>query len=81
MDIAMFNHPESFRHPTPWHVRTYGSFTANPFALKEVGGEEDHGDYELAKGKSITLKHRLIFHVGDEETAKIADAWMAYVKD
>ena len=24
--IAILNHPESFRHPTPWHVRTYGLF-------------------------------------------------------
>jgi len=78
MGVAMLNHPDSFRHPTPWHARTYGLLTANPFALKEVAGEDESGDFELAKGESFTLKHRIIFHEGDERTAKIADAWNAY---
>jgi hypothetical protein len=78
--VAMLNHPGSFRHPTPWHVRTYGLFTANPFALKEVAGEEERGDFELTKGQSILLRHRLIFHIGDEKQAKIAEAWKLYSK-
>ncbi|MDG1898035.1 MAG: PmoA family protein [Fuerstiella sp.] len=80
MGVAMLNHPDSFRHPTPWHVRSYGLFTANPFALKEVAGEDDHGDFELASGQSIVLKHRLIFHDGDEKKAGIAEAWDVYSK-
>ena len=80
MGVAMLNHPDSFRYPTPWHVRTYGLFTANPFALKEVAGESESGDYELEKGESIRLVHRLIFHEGDEVNAKIADAWKAYAR-
>ena len=80
MGVAMLNHPDSFRYPTPWHVRNYGLFTANPFALKEVAGEKDSGDVDLAKGQSITLRHRIIFHAGDEKTAKIAEAWKAYTK-
>ena len=78
MGVAMLNHPDSFRHPTPWHVRSYGLFTANPFALKEVAGEKDNGDFELKSGRSIVLKHRLIFHEGDEQKAQIAQAWKAY---
>lgn len=80
MGVAMLNHPDSFRYPTPWHVRNYGLFTANPFALKEVAGEKDSGDVNLAKGQSITLRHRIIFHAGDEKTAKIAEAWKTYAK-
>lgn len=80
MGVAMLNHPDSFRYPTPWHVRNYGLFTANPFALKEVAGEKDSGDVDLAKGQSITLRHRIIFHAGDEKTAKIAEAWKAYAE-
>ncbi len=79
--IAMLNHPDSFRHPTPWHVRTYGLFTANPFALKEVAGEKDSGDIQLDAGESITLKHRIILHEGDEKTAQIAQAWERYVAE
>ncbi len=80
MGVAMLNHPDSFRYPTPWHVRSYGLFTANPFALKEVAGEKDSGDVDLARDQSITLRHRIIFHAGDEKTAKIAEAWKAYAK-
>lgn len=78
MGIAILNHPTSFRYPTPWHVRTYGLFTANPFALKEVGGEDESGDFELKKGETVLLKHQLIFHNGDEKAASIDKAWKAY---
>ena len=83
MGVAMLNHPTSFRHPTPWHARTYGLFTANPFALHEVAGEGEkgHGDFELAAGESFTLRHRIIFHRGDEKAAKIADKWNAWLKE
>ena len=76
--VAILNHPDSFRYPTPWHARTYGLFTANPFALKEVAGEEDRGDFKLKKDKVILLKHRVIFHEGDTQTADIAQAWKDY---
>lgn len=78
MGVAMLNHPTSFRFPTPWHVRTYGLFTANPFALKEVAGEKESGDFDLAKGETVTLKHRIIFHSGDAKQAGISKAWEEY---
>ena len=78
--VAILNHPSSFRHPTPWHVRTYGLFTANPFGLKSLGQRED-GAFTLKKGKRITLRHRVIFHNGDEKAAKIAAAYKAYAEE
>jgi len=78
--VAILNHPSSFRHPTPWHVRTYGLFTANPFGLKSLGQRED-GAFTLKKGKHITLRHRVIFHNGDEKAAKIAAAYKAYAEE
>ena len=75
--VAILNHPSSFRHPTPWHVRTYGLFTANPFGLRSLGQGKD-SSFTLKKGESITLRHRVIFHLGDEKSAKIAEAYKAY---
>ncbi len=75
--VAILNHPKSFRHPTPWHVRTYGLFTANPFGLRSLGQGKD-SSFTLKKGESITLRHRVIFHLGNEKSAKIAEAYMAY---
>ena len=75
--VAIPNHPSSFRHPTPWLVRTNGLFTANPFGLRSLGQGKD-SSFTLKKGESITLRHRVIFHLGDEKAAKIAEAYKAY---
>ncbi len=79
--VAMLNHPSSFRHPTPWHVRTYGLFTANPFGLSQLKLQEKSGAVTLKKGEKITLRHRFVFHDGDEKTGKIAEAYEAYAKE
>lgn len=76
--IAILNHPESFRHPTPWHVRTYGLFTANPFGTRSIAKEKD-GTFVLEKGKSFSLRHRVIFHEGNTDEADISKAWVDYV--
>jgi hypothetical protein len=81
LGVAMLNHPSSFRFPTPWHVRTYGLFTANPFASKGFDKNAEDWGFELKAGDRIKLRHRFIFHTGDEKSAKIAEAWEAYSKE
>ncbi|MDB6006651.1 MAG: hypothetical protein JWR15_3638 [Prosthecobacter sp.] len=81
LGIAMLNHPGSFRHPTPWHARTYGLFTANPFGLSQLKVQTETGDLELKEGERIKLRHRFIFHKGDEKAGKIAEAFEAYAKE
>jgi len=80
MGIAILNHPESFRYPTPWHVRTYGLMTANPFGLQAVAKEKDSGKIELRGSETITLRHRVVLHEGDHEAAGIQTRWEAYAK-
>jgi hypothetical protein len=80
MGVAIMNHPKSFRHPTPWHVRTYGLFTANPFGTRAIAREKD-GGFTLREGESFTLRHRVIFHAGDTDSAKIVEAWKVYAKE
>jgi hypothetical protein len=77
--IAILQHPTSYRYPNRWHVRTYGLFTANPFGEKDFpGGNAADGHHLIAKGKSITLKYRVLFHPGDAKAAKIAEQFQAY---
>ena len=78
LGIAILNHPTSFRHPTPWHVRTYGLFCANPFGMKQMNPQAESGAVSLPAGGRIRLRHRFIFHVGDEQQAAIAKAYEAY---
>lgn len=77
--VAIFNHPESFRFPTTWHVRTYGLFTANPFGGKDFK-QEKYGDHTIAKGDTMKLRFRVLLHQGTTEEAKIADAYREYAK-
>lgn len=78
LGIAILNHPSSFRHPTPWHVRDYGLFTANPFGLQSLDKTSKSGAFTLKKGKRVLLRHRVIIHEGDEKAAGIAKAYKAY---
>jgi hypothetical protein len=80
--VAMFDSPESFRHPTYWHVRDYGLFAANPFGLHDFVPEyknaPDKGNYTLPEGQTMTFRYRLFFHKGTPDEAGIADAWNAF---
>jgi hypothetical protein len=65
-------------------VRTYGLFAANPFGLKDFAPaakkETTNGTYVLEPGKTMSLRYRVIFHKGDDQAAKIGDAWEEYSK-
>ncbi|MGQ9576682.1 MAG: PmoA family protein [Thermoguttaceae bacterium] len=77
--IAVMNHPQSFRFPTYWHVRTYGLFAANPFGVKEfTGGKAEDGSYTLPAGQSISLYYRVVLHKGDAAEGRVAEAYRAY---
>lgn len=78
--VAMFNHPSSFRFPTPWHVRTYGLFTANPFGTKSLDKGAPDGAYELKQGEYTLLHHLFYFHKGDEKEGKVAEAYEVFAK-
>ncbi|WP_009962968.1 PmoA family protein [Verrucomicrobium spinosum] len=81
LGVAMLNHPSSFRYPTPWHVRDYGLFTANPFGIQSLDKTQADGTVELKKDEHLKLRHRLIFHKGDAKSASIESAWEAYSKE
>ncbi len=80
--IAIFDHPTSFRHPTWWHARHYGLFTANPFGQGhfEEGADKHAGDHTIKNGESLTLKYRLFIHHGTPDEAKVAEAYAAWAE-
>ena len=81
LGVAILNHPSSFRFPTGWHVRTYGLFTANPFASQQFDKKAPDAAFDIKSGDRLTLRHRFIFHSGDEQSAKIAEAWEKYASE
>jgi hypothetical protein len=62
--------PDSFRHPTRWHVRTYGLFAANPFGNSDFpAGDPPQGEARLTHGEELKLHYRVLFYSG-ERTAE-----------
>ena len=53
MGVTVFDHPSNERHPTAWHIRSYGLFAANNFHFK--------GGYTLKAGESINYSYRILF--------------------
>jgi len=77
--VAIFDHPKNPKHPTWWHVRTYGLFAANPFGVHNFeGGKKGIGDIVIEAGRSLTFKYRFYFHKGDTEQAQVAKNYREY---
>lgn len=77
--IAVFDHPDNFRHPTYWHVRDYGLFAANPFGLHDfLGKPEPIGAHTIAKGDALTFKYRIYIHEGDAKQGDVAGVYREY---
>jgi hypothetical protein len=77
--VAILDHPTSFRHPTYWHVRTYGLFAANPFGLHDFLRQKEHtGTHTVKPGETLTFKYRIFIHEGDTQAARVADVYAAY---
>ena len=74
--IAIFNLPDSFRHPCRWHVRTYGLFAANPFGQHDFPPEgSQQGAHTLGEGDTLRLHYRVLLHNGELPRAEIEAAY------
>lgn len=73
--IALMDHPDSFRHPTYWHVRNYGLMTANPFGLSYYPGDNGRGHHTMSPGDSITGIYRYYIHKGDATAGNIKERY------
>jgi hypothetical protein len=80
--IAIFDHPQNFRHPTYWHARGYGLFAANPFGLREFTRDRrQNGGYSIPAGGSLIFRYRVLIHHGDYRDAQVADAYKRYTTE
>ena len=83
--ITIFDMPDSFRHPTRWHVRTYGLFAANPFGERDFSPGRDapenrQGEVKLAQGEKLRLHYRVLFHRGDLSAEQLGEIYDSYAK-
>jgi len=62
---TVVDHRANPRHPTYWHVRGYGLFTANPFGVHDFTGDDaQDGSMTIPGGDSAVFRYRLIIHPG-----------------
>lgn len=74
--VALMDHPDSFRHPTYWHVRNYGLMTANPFGLSYYHNDpKKRGHHTLSPGESIVGIYRYYIHKGDATEGNIKERY------
>jgi len=81
LGIAIFDNPANIKHPTYWHARDYGLFAVNPFGEHDFyNNPKRDGSVTIAKGKSLTLRYRVVIHHGDAAEAQIAAAYSRYAE-
>lgn len=78
--ITIMDHPDSFRYPSRWHVRDYGLFTANPFALHDYEPQKGlRGDHTIKNGESLNFRYRIYIHKGDTESADVRNRFLGFI--
>jgi hypothetical protein len=77
--VAILDHPENVRHPTPWYASTradtYGEGWANFLNAAFLWDDA----LPVAAGDTLTLRHRVIVHDGDWEPGRVEEAWQRWV--
>jgi len=77
--LAIFDSPFNLRHPTTWHVRSYGLFTANCWGYSYFTGDESkRGDYTMPIGDTLNFVYRVYVHAGDTEEAKVGERYLDF---
>jgi hypothetical protein len=80
--IALFSHPDNFRHPTRWHARTYGLLAANPFGDGEFALDDSQPKQSaltIPKGDKLDLHYRVLLHSGDPQAANVQGAFAKFI--
>lgn len=79
--VAIFDHPSNPKHPTYWHVRSYGLFAANIFGEHDFYNDKTKdGSMTVEPGKTLRFRYRVVIHSGDTQAAGIAGLYKDYAK-
>ena len=62
--VAILDHPENLNSPARWHIRSFGFFTANPFARRSFDPNAPSGGKLLRAGETLRLRYRIVVYSG-----------------
>ncbi len=74
--LAMFDHPENPRHPSPWYVAVRRRIPFNYFSPALLF----HEPLTLPAGESMTLRYRTRVHPGPADVQALEAEWKAFSK-
>lgn len=71
--FAIFDHPKNMGYPAYAHARGYGLFSVNNLGQNSYDPKQEKKAWNLAKGESITLRHRFYVQSGADLTPEKAN--------
>lgn len=72
--IAIMDHPKNPWSPCAWFTRDYGFASPTPFNFLEKG-------WDLAAGKSVTLRYRVVLHTGTPSETKLDEIYRQWATE
>ena len=82
LGVAIFDHPSNPKHPTYWHVRSYGLFAANVFGEHHFYADDSRdGGIKLKPGESLRFRYRVVVHAGDTKQADVGALYKQWAKE
>ncbi len=71
--IAVFDHPDNIRHPTPWYVAKGEMTYFSPALLFNE-------PYILPAGERLTLRYRILIHAGALGKELLEKEWKSFAE-
>ena len=72
--IAIFDHPDNLRHPSPWYADTYVMKGKGPYIFFGPAVLFDK-PYTLSAEKSLTLRYRILIYPGRADKDLLESEW------
>lgn len=72
--VALLEHPDNLRYPTPWYGATGAGHYLNAAFLF-------HEPLTLPAGEELRLRYRVLVHDGIWEGTRLQEAWDGYARD
>lgn len=67
ISVTIMDHPDNPGHPTYWHARTYGLFSANPLGQEVFSDGKNNLTYTLNHKESGTFRFQIFITTGKPE--------------
>jgi hypothetical protein len=76
--VVVFDHPVNPGHPTYWHARGYGLFSANPLGQKDFTSGKQEMNFAIEPGRAATFRYRVLILSGAATAETIEREYRAF---